>query len=222
MDEKDRDNLLRMTKALMEEPGNSEFINSPVGALPGYEDVIKTPMYFALIMSKLRENKYKHTSDWYNDVMLIYENCITFNGEGSEYGLLAAYKMERFERKAVGYNCTDTKEWYKMARTALNDVIKVAGNGPVPQGIDPLLENIVKNAERQVTLKSGEIRHTIALINTWTDNPMRMREIDYLLKKFEPGLEMKEQDSDTIVIDADKLNEFTMKALYMYVKAHSA
>lgn len=220
MDESERARLLNLTRKLMKEPINEVFLH-PVTDVADYKDVVEKPMWFLRICEKLENGEYKHSSEWYNDVILIYDNCIKFNGRDSYYGAIAEYNMERFEKMAVGYNCANTKEWYELVQKTFDDVLKLAGNSPVPQGLDPMLENIVKNAERQMTLKPGEIRQTIARVDHLANIMARSREIEYLLKKCEPDLKLKEQTSDTIVIDADKLSERAVKALYMYVKAHS-
>lgn len=55
---------------------------------PGYEDVIKNPMDFGTMLQKVKLGKYgkgdKATSGFYQDFLLVFENCYLYNSDESE------------------------------------------------------------------------------------------------------------------------------------------
>lgn len=52
--------------------------------VPDYYDVIRTPMDFAKIKSKLNLGSYRTTYDILNDIQLIFSNCDLYNTDGSD------------------------------------------------------------------------------------------------------------------------------------------
>ncbi|OZJ04517.1 hypothetical protein BZG36_02242 [Bifiguratus adelaidae] len=51
--------------------------------IPDYFDVIKNPMDLGSIKQKLDDNRYGSANEFYNDVKLVFNNCYTYNPEGS-------------------------------------------------------------------------------------------------------------------------------------------
>ncbi|ESO97968.1 hypothetical protein LOTGIDRAFT_89195, partial [Lottia gigantea] len=47
---------------------------------PGYFEVVKNPMDLMRIESKINERDYKTTDDFINDLHLMFDNCILYNG----------------------------------------------------------------------------------------------------------------------------------------------
>ena len=69
--------------------------------IPDYFKVIKTPIYFSLIRSRLLSNHYKSISSFRSDVCLVFENAILYNGEGSDVGHLARVGLDEFEKAFI-------------------------------------------------------------------------------------------------------------------------
>ncbi|KAH8107246.1 hypothetical protein BXZ70DRAFT_1004111 [Cristinia sonorae] len=70
---------------------------SPVNGeeVPDYYEVIKQPMDFATMEHKLDTNQYPDLDSFVRDARLVFENCRTYNNEGSQYHKNAT-KLEKF------------------------------------------------------------------------------------------------------------------------------
>ena len=61
------------------------FFLSPVDLeqVPGYTDVVKSPMDFGTISRKLLEGQYETMEDFRKDIELVFSNCRKFNPPGT-------------------------------------------------------------------------------------------------------------------------------------------
>ena len=57
--------------------------------LPDYFEVIKKPMDLSKVKERLETESYVHVDDVRNDVSLVFNNAILYNGENSEVGQMA-------------------------------------------------------------------------------------------------------------------------------------
>lgn len=83
--------------SLFHEPVDSVALN-----IPDYPDVIKRPMDFGTIKQKLNTGAYANVKDFISDVELTFSNCIEYNGEASEYGVIAKKIREEFRNQQEG------------------------------------------------------------------------------------------------------------------------
>lgn len=51
--------------------------------LVDYPQIIKNPMDLGTIKKKFKESKYRYVEEILNDIQLIWDNCKSFNAEGS-------------------------------------------------------------------------------------------------------------------------------------------
>jgi len=63
--------------------------------VPDYYDIIKRPMDFAKIKSKLNMGHYRINEEVLNDIQLVFKNCDAYNTEGNEI-YVAGATLERF------------------------------------------------------------------------------------------------------------------------------
>lgn len=63
------------------EPVNVETLN-----IPDYFTIVKKPMDFGTIKSKLKEQRYANISEFMEDMELVFYNCKLYNGEASGVG----------------------------------------------------------------------------------------------------------------------------------------
>lgn len=54
--------------------------------IPDYPNIVKNPMDFSTIKTKLKEHKYERIQEFMSDMELIFHNCRLFNGTESEIG----------------------------------------------------------------------------------------------------------------------------------------
>jgi len=66
--------------------------------IPDYFDVIKSPKDFSMIKSKLANNVYSNFNEFKGEMELVFSNCITYNGENSDYGVIAKNIRDEFNK----------------------------------------------------------------------------------------------------------------------------
>lgn len=65
--------------------------------LKDYGDIVSRPIDFGSIKQKLSYNQYKSKAQFLEDIDLTFSNCILYNGETSEIGLIAMNIRREYE-----------------------------------------------------------------------------------------------------------------------------
>ncbi|XP_076451085.1 uncharacterized protein LOC143286979 isoform X2 [Babylonia areolata] len=65
---------------------------------PGYFDIVKVPMNLSEMENKLENNKYTSKEDFIADMDLIVDNCQQYNGEDSDFAMMARNLRNAFHR----------------------------------------------------------------------------------------------------------------------------
>merc|ERR1712161_121147 len=65
--------------------------------LPDYLDVIKTPMDLTLIGKKLESGDYNEIETFGQEIRLVFDNAIVYNGECSDVGAMAKKLLNMFD-----------------------------------------------------------------------------------------------------------------------------
>lgn len=77
--------------------------NEPVDAqklcIPDYHDIIKHPMDFGTIKTRLSQNWYKSPREFAEDVRLVFRNAMTYNPQGQDVHTMAEELSKIFEEK---------------------------------------------------------------------------------------------------------------------------
>lgn len=67
--------------------------------IPNYNEVIKTPMDLGTIQTKLANNQYENGDDFEKDVRLVFQNCYSFNPEGTDVNMMGHRLEAVFNKK---------------------------------------------------------------------------------------------------------------------------
>ncbi|CAD8165071.1 unnamed protein product [Paramecium octaurelia] len=61
-----------------------------------YYDIVKRPMDFGTVKQKLNANQYKNCKEFYHDIMLVFDNCILYNGSENDIGQVGLALKQEF------------------------------------------------------------------------------------------------------------------------------
>lgn len=75
------------------EPVNAELLN-----IPDYFTIVKKPMDFGTIKTKLKEQRYASISEFIDDMELVFYNCKLYNGEISQVGQFGKQVYDEYRR----------------------------------------------------------------------------------------------------------------------------
>jgi len=90
---------LEVLEDLMDEE-NAEPFNEPVdSSIPDYFTIVKNPMDLGTIRSKLKKASYDSTEKFVDDVRLVFDNCLLYNGPSTEIGIAAQTLWAYFKRQ---------------------------------------------------------------------------------------------------------------------------
>lgn len=94
--------LIKNFISTIEKDRNAYIFLEPVDyvgmGLPDYPEIIKHPMDLSTIKKKINDSKYNTIEEIYKDIQLIWDNCKTYNMEGSDVYKMAQY-CEKFTKR---------------------------------------------------------------------------------------------------------------------------
>ncbi|CAI2371248.1 unnamed protein product [Moneuplotes crassus] len=91
---------IRIVKNLKDSEGGWMFkdpVDIKKDLCPDYYQVIKKPMDLSTVLKKIKNNDYEQMQEYLDDLRLIFNNCILYNGDGSTYGIAANSMLTKLD-----------------------------------------------------------------------------------------------------------------------------
>lgn len=106
----------RMMQTLMRNP-KAWIFQEPVEparlGIHDYFEIIKNPMDFSTIKQKLKEHQYLNMKNFLEDVELVFNNCVLYNGEASQVSSMCREVQEDYIKQCqclnVAFYLTDSE-----------------------------------------------------------------------------------------------------------------
>mmetsp|Transcript_6823 Transcript_6823/g.11014 ORF Transcript_6823/g.11014 Transcript_6823/m.11014 type:complete len:109 (-) Transcript_6823:45-371(-) len=94
------------------------FFNEPVNpeklGIHDYFDIIKRPMDFGTIKEKLKRHEFMTMRQFLEDVELVFDNCLIYNGENSDVGKACKEVRDEYYKQCeslnVGFYLTEKED----------------------------------------------------------------------------------------------------------------
>lgn len=83
-----------------------EPVNVQTLKIPDYYDIVKKPMDFGTIKTKLKEQRYANINEFMEDMELVFYNCKLYNGDSSGVGQMGKQVHDEYN-KLVDQLCFD-------------------------------------------------------------------------------------------------------------------
>ncbi|XP_062276069.1 chromatin remodeling regulator CECR2 isoform X1 [Scomber scombrus] len=125
---------------------------------PNYHELIQTPMDLSTIEKKLSDGDYVAKEEFVADVKLMFENCIEYNGEDSEYSIMAESLERCFSRALLKHFPSedgDTDEEFHISREDKERKEKKRNRGSKQFGPESLIK-ATEQVQRKHNLRGGK------------------------------------------------------------------
>uniref|UniRef100_A0A8D3AJ59 Bromo domain-containing protein n=1 Tax=Scophthalmus maximus TaxID=52904 RepID=A0A8D3AJ59_SCOMX len=125
---------------------------------PNYHELIQTPMDLSTIEKKLNEGDYIAKEEFIADVKLMFENCTEYNGEDSEYTIMAESLDRCFSRALIKHFPSedgDTDEEFHVSREDKERKDKKRNRGSRSLGPESLIK-ATELVQRKRTSQGGK------------------------------------------------------------------
>ncbi|KAH0792914.1 Bromodomain containing protein [Histomonas meleagridis] len=181
--------------------------------LEGYDEIVKKPMDLSTVEDKLKNQKYRNTSEWYEDMRLVFQNAIDYYPEGDSLSLIAIYLLDVFEKMAIGLNIETDQAWVDEVNRVSNKLSKLIGSPPSAQKSTQLISELRQKSAQIATPKPQEIPAIVDKLNNIV-NDDDQREIVFAILRDIQDMPIEEAASKPI--DLEKLSPAAMKTLIYF------
>jgi hypothetical protein len=90
--------MTRIVMQLQQSPHAGPFLEPVPREVEGYHEIIRHPMDLGTITTKLQRGLYPSVQHVHQDIMLMIQNCYTFNTEGSDIYVCVQHLEHTYRR----------------------------------------------------------------------------------------------------------------------------
>ena len=87
-----------------------------------YLQYIQKPMDFGTIKKKIKDNAYLNINEWKNDIDLVFDNAVSYNGDYSVIGGIALYLRKKFKKLMNKYTLSNKQNFEERLRKLYRDL----------------------------------------------------------------------------------------------------
>lgn len=216
MDIEEKADLVAKTNKMYEEELYKIFKDPVSRDIEGYYDIIKRPICLKDISNKLVNNEYTHFIQWYNDMILMFENAKTFNPPTNDIHFLADYLQTKFEEEYHGRSLTTHAQWAEAVGKQIQKIQDLISKSPVTQGYDPLLKSIIAEAVDMPLSAHDEYMVSKEATKLIQENEKCRNEIYNIIQLLSPNA-----FNGTNQLEMSSLSDKVKNALKIYIDAKS-
>uniref|UniRef100_A0A8C1WQP8 Bromo domain-containing protein n=1 Tax=Cyprinus carpio TaxID=7962 RepID=A0A8C1WQP8_CYPCA len=125
---------------------------------PNYHEIIQTPMDLSTIERKLNDGEYMAKDEFVADVKLMFENCLEYNGEESEYTIMSESLERCFNRALLKHfpaEDGDTDEEFHVSSEDRDRKDKKKSKSHKESGPESLIR-VTEQVQKRKTSNSGK------------------------------------------------------------------
>ncbi|CAI5484964.1 unnamed protein product [Closterium sp. Yama58-4] len=179
--------------------------------LHDYHTVIKNPMDLGTINTRLKASGYQHPDELHNDVLLVWSNAMTYNGEGNDVYHMAA-ELKTCSSKGTRRDKSEVLELEKRLQKLESQLVastkaqqqqgKAKGGQAKPRAADTKKRDMTFAEKQKLSVNLGKLP------------PEKLDRIVQIISERNPDLS---QNADEIELDIDSLDNETLWELERYV-----
>jgi len=125
MNEYNKNWCLKVISELLKWPTTSVF-RAPVDVVrdqaPNYYEIVKNPMDFSTMKKKLNNNEYFNVQEFVDDIKLICDNAVLFNGKMTIFGFICEDIMNEVKKMVAEKASSEEEEWFYSLNKAIKNL----------------------------------------------------------------------------------------------------
>lgn len=198
----------------------SVYFRTPVNPvdLQDYDKIVKKPMDLGTINSKLQKRYYNSISEWYDDMILVFQNAIDYFPIDDGLSMIARYQLAEFKKMAYGMNLTTEQDWLNSIQTISSKLTKIISQPPSLTKANPNISLLCQRAEKASPPDKQAIASYVQKLNHITVNDDVREEVIGILKEVQ-GMTISEITEQPV--NLDNLKPVALKSLVLFANEHA-
>lgn len=185
-----------------------------------YKGKIEKPIDLSKIRANIDNNVYTSFNDWYDDLILLFDNTINFykiheSDPNSEFIKISNYFKDMIERDFKLRRDKSDELFFELLTKYINKYRKILYNSPVIQCDDGILSQIIHESRNLKPQNDNVLSILFEFFNPKLSEPEIHRNVYNILEKTSSDIEFKADK--TIEITLNDLKDETKNPLIYYM-----